>query len=376
MPNPTSTALIGTRKGLFTLTIDRTVDGGSFELSEPTFAGARVTNALADPRDGAMYASLDHGHFGVHLHRSDDGGATWPEIAAPEYPPKPDGLTEVNPMSQQETVWATQLAWIIEPGHADEPGVLWCGTIPGGLFRSHDSGDSWRLVDALWQLPSRLKWFGGGYDDAGIHSVAVDPRGPGRLVVGVSCGGAWRTDDGGATWQVAATGMLSDFLPPEQAGDTDTQDPHRIVRCPAAPDVLWTQHHCGIFKSVDNGDQWTQITEAGPSTFGFAVAVHPDDPDTAWFVPAVSDINRIPVDGKLVVTRTRDGGESFDVLSNGLPQQHAYDLIYRHAFDIDGTGDQLLMGSTTGSLWWTGNGGDEWHEVSANLPPIASVRFC
>jgi hypothetical protein len=175
---------------------------------------------------------------------------------------------------------------------------------------------------------------------------------------------------------VAANGMLSDFLPPEQAGDTDTQDPHRIVRCPAAPDVLWTQHHCGIFKSVDNGDQWTQINEAGPSTFGFAVAVHPDDPDTAWFVPAVSDMNRIPVDGKFVVTRTRDGGESFDVLSKGLPQQHAYDLIYRHAFDIDGSGEQLLMGSTTGSLWWTGDGGDEWHQVSANLPPIASVRFC
>ena len=366
------TALVGTRKGLFTVTLD----AWSASVSEPAFVGAPVTNAMRDPRDGSLYASLDHGHFGVHLHRSDDDGATWTEIAAPEYPPKPEGLSEVNPMSQREREWVTQLGWIIEPGHADEPGVLWCGTIPGGLFRSADRGDSWQLVESLWHLPARQKWFGGGYDEAGVHSICIDPRGPGRMVVGVSCGGAWRTDDGGATWSVAARGMRSNFLPPDLADDPDTQDPHRVVRCPSAPDTLWSQHHCGIFKSVDNGDSWTEVTEAGPSTFGFAVAVHPDDPATAWFVPAVSDEVRVPVDGKLVVTRTRDAGETFEVLTEGLPRDHAYDLVYRHALDIDATGEHLLMGSTTGSLWWTRNGGDIWDQVSANLPPIASVRFC
>ena len=366
-----NTALIGTRKGLFTLT----AGGGRFELSEPAFLGARVTHAVADPRDGALYASLDHGHFGTHLHRSDDGGATWPEIAAPEYPPKPAGVVHLNPMSQQEIEWTTQLAWVIEPGHPDEPGVLWCGTIPGGLFRSDDRGDSWQLVEPLWNLPARDKWFGGGYDDPGIHSIVIDPRGPGRLIVGVSCGGAWRTDDGGATWAVAAQGMRANFVPPELADDPDTQDPHCIVRCAASPDVLWTQHHCGIWRTVDDGDSWTEIPEADPSTFGFAVAVHPQDPDTAWFVPAIGDEVRVPVDGRFVVTRTRDGGETFDVLSEGLPQQHAFDLVYRHGLDIDATGERLLMGSTTGSLWWTGDGGDRWELVTANLPPIHSVRF-
>ncbi|WP_040496466.1 WD40/YVTN/BNR-like repeat-containing protein [Ilumatobacter nonamiensis] len=372
-------ALIGTRKGLFTLALGGASDssgGTDFALSEPSFAGVKVANATLDARDGTMYALLDHGHFGVHLQRSDDGGSTWTEIAAPEYPPKPNGEPDINPMTQNERTWTTELGWILEPGHAEEPNVLWCGTIPGGLFRSDDRGDSWQLVQALWDLPARKKWFGGGYDEAGIHSICVDPRGPGRLVVGVSCGGAWRTDDGGATWSVAAQGMRAVFMPDELANDPDTQDPHRIVRCPTAPDMLWTQHHCGIFRSRDNGDSWTEITEAGPSTFGFAVAVHPTDPDTAWFVPAISDEVRIPVDGKLVVTRTRDGGESFDVLTNGLPQQDAYDLVYRHAFEVDETGEQLLMASTTGSLWWSGNAGDDWHRISANLPPIASVQFC
>lgn len=366
-------ALIGTRKGLFTL--DAGTGGPPTMSGPPEFAGGPVTNVMRDPRDGAQYVSIDHGHFGVHLHRSDDDGASWTEVAAPEYPPKPEGTSEVNPMSQKELEWSTQLGWVIEPGHPDEPGVLWCGTIPGGLFRSGDRGDSWQLVESLWNLPNRQKWFGGGYDDAGIHSICVDPRGPGRLVVGVSCGGAWRTVDGGASWTVAANGMRANFMPPELAGDPDTQDPHRIVRCPSAPDVLWTQHHCGIFRSTDDGDSWSEITDAGPSTFGFAVAVHPDEPDTAWFVPALSDEVRIPVDGRMVVTRTRDGGRTFDVLTDGLPQEHAYDLVYRHALDVDVTGEQLLMGSTTGNLWWSGDGGDSWVTVSTSLPPIASVRF-
>ncbi len=308
---------------------------------------------MRDPRDGAWYVSLDHGHFGVHLHRSDDGGATWIEIAAPEYPPKPADVSEINPMSQKELVWATQLGWVIEPGHPDDPGVLWCGTIPGGLFRSDDRGDSWQLVESFWNLPARQKWFGGGFDDAGVHSISVDPRGAGRLVVGVSCGGAWRTDDGGSTWTVAAHGMRANFVPPDLADDPDTQDPHRIVRCAASPDALWTQHHCGIFRSIDNGTSWSEIGDAGPSTFGFAVAVHPSDPETVWFVPAVSDEVRVPVDGRFVVTRTRDGGASFDVLTEGLPDAPAFDLVHRHGLDIDAEGTRLIMGSTTGNLWWS-----------------------
>jgi hypothetical protein len=173
--------------------------------------------------------------------------------------------------------------------------------------------------------------------------------------------------------------MRADFLPDDLATDPDTQDPHRLSRCTTDPDVIWCQHHCGIFRSADNGDRWEQIFEAGPSTFGFAVAAHPTDPLTAWFVPAISDMVRIPVDGKLVVTRTRDGGKSFDVLDHGLPgaatNDLAYDLVYRHGLDVDGAGRQLLMGSTTGSLWYSADGGDHFQQVSANLPPIASVRW-
>ena len=138
---------------------------------------------------------------------------------------------------------------------------------------------------------------------------------------------------------------------------------------------MWVQHHNGIFRSTDGAASWKEIENVKPSSFGFAVVAHPKDPKTAWFIPGIKDEKRIPVGGKLVVTRTRDGGESFDILDKGLPCEHAYDIVYRHALDIDSTGDVLAFGSTTGSLWISENGGDSWENISTHLPPIYCVRF-
>jgi photosystem II stability/assembly factor-like uncharacterized protein len=147
------------------------------------------------------------------------------------------------------------------------------------------------------------------------------------------------------------------------------------VQCPAHPEHFWVQHHNGIFRSTDGSKSWKEIQNVKPSAFGFAVAVHPSDPETAWFVPAVKDEKRIPVGGRLVVTRTRDGGETFDVLSHGLPQNHAYDLVFRHALDVNETGRRLIFGSTTGAVWVTEDAGDHWQLISAHLPPVHCVRF-
>ncbi len=265
--------------------------------------------------------------------------------------------------------------WAIQPGGADEPGVIWCGTMPGGLFRSADGGDTWELNRPLWDDPRREEWFGGGADHPGLHSICVDPRDSTHVLVGVSCGGVWRTRDGGATWDLAGTGMRAEFMPPERAFDPNVQDPHMLVQCRANPDVLWVQHHNGIFRSTDCGATWQEIADVAPSAFGFAVAVHPRDSDTAWFVPAIKDEKRYPVDGRVVVTRTRDGGRTFETLSRGLPQEHAYDLVYRHALDVDGGGTTLAFGSTTGSAWISEDSGDSWQTVSANLPPVHAIRF-
>ena len=359
---------VGTRKGLFVLT--RVPDGSPpWQVDTVHFLGEPVTMVLPDARDGTLHAALNLGHFGVKMRRSRDGGANWEETPVPAYPPQPVAAPGENPVP-----WALVQVWSLEAGGADEAGVLWAGTIPGGLFRSPDAGDSWELVRSLWNRPERAEWFGGGYDHPGIHSVCVDPRDRRRVTVAVSSGGVWQSLDGGASWACRSTGMRADYMPEARRDDPNVQDPHRLVHSPADPDVMWVQHHCGIYRSGDGAASW-QAIPVQPSSFGFAVAAHPQEAGTAWFVPAVRDSCRVPVDGQLVVTRTRDGGASFETLHAGLPRAHAYDLIYRHGLAVDDSGATLAMGSTTGSLWLSEDGGDNWHCLSSHLPPIYCVRF-
>lgn len=359
-------ALVSTKKGLFELSCDHDV----WSIGNAHFLGDPVTMTLFDRRDGTLYAALNLGHFGIKLHRRDPGGDRWTEIAAPAYPPQPEDC-------KGDVEWKLKLIWSLACGGSDQPGMLWAGTLPGGLFRSPDRGDSWELVQSLWNAPERTEWFGGGYDTPGIHSICIDPRDSDRILVGVSCGGAWVSADGGASWSLSARGMRADYMPPERADEQQTQDPHRIVQCATQPDVFWCQHHNGIWHSTDGGALWQRIKHgaADTSDFGFAVAVHPHNPDCAWFVPATADQQRVPVNAALAVTRTRDGGKSFDVLRSGLPQQHCYDLIYRHSLAVADDGQALLMGSTTGNVWASANGGDDWRQVSGNLPPINGLQF-
>ena len=362
---------IATRKGLFQL--DRNSEG--WKIRRHDFPGENVSMVLHDSRDDTTYAALNHGHFGVKLHRSSDRGENWEECAVPVYPEgakkAPDPFTEnaePKPASLSEI-------WSLEPGGADQPNRLWCGTIPGGLFRSDDRGSSWQLVDSLWDLPERLKWFGGGKDDPGIHSICVHPQNSQNVAIAISCGGVWITEDDGVSWTCKADGLRAEYMPPDLAHDPNIQDAHRMVQSPTQPDHFWIQHHNGVFKTTDGAQSWQEVTGIQPSVFGFAVAVHPHLPDTAWFAPGVKDECRIPVDGKFVIARTTDGGVSSEVLSNGLPGEHSYDIVYRHALDIDETGDCLAVGSTTGNFWITEDGGDSWQTISTNLPPIHCVRF-
>jgi hypothetical protein len=265
--------------------------------------------------------------------------------------------------------------WALEAGGAAEPGRLWCGTIPGGLFRSDDGAASWQLVRGLWDRAERSGWFGGGYDAPGIHSICVDPRDARRLVLAISSGGVWCSSDAGASWEQGAHGMRAAYMSPERAFDPNIQDVHRLVQCAAQPEHFWAQHHNGVFASDAGARRWREIADVPPSAFGFAVAVHPRDPRTAWFVPAIKDERRVPVDGALVVARTRDGGASFEVLREGLPQRECYDLVYRHGLAVDASGERLAFGSTTGGVWTSGDGGDSWQALAARLPPVHAITF-
>jgi hypothetical protein len=349
--------LVATRKGLFLLD-----EAEGWRAGTPAFLGEPVSAVLHDARDGALYAALRLGHFGPKLHRSDDGGATWTELACPAFPPDPAAPDAP----------AVDMVWTLVAAGPDTPGRLLAGTLPAALFESDDRGETWRLNDALHAVPERAAWQGGGYDHAGLHTILLHPADSRRITLAISTGGVWRSEDDGASWRLTGRGLRADYMPPERAFELVAQDVHRLAASPAAPDIVWCQHHCGIFRSDDGGESFAAVP-AAPSGFGFGVVAHPSDPETAWFVPAVKDELRVPVDGRLVVTRTGAGGVA--PVGEGLPEAGCFDLIYRHALAVDGTGERLAIGSTTGNLWLGEAGGARWRPLSAHLPPIAAVAF-
>lgn len=359
-PSPTDRAWVATRKGLFEL---RRAPAGSWRIERVSFLGEPVSAVLPPDAQGRMLAALNLGHFGVKLHASADAGATWAETTTPAFPPQPEGAAG--------PAWNLVQVWVMERAG----GRVLAGTLPGGLFVSDDGGASWELNRPLWDEPGRAEWFGGGYDVPGIHSICPHPQRPDEWLLAVSCGGVWHTADAGAHWALRCRGMRAAYMPPERAEDPQVQDPHRIERCAAVPEVLWCQHHNGIWRSADGGLQWQEVTSAPLSNFGFAVAAHPADPLTAWFVPGVADQQRVPVGAALAVQRTRDGGRSMEVWREGLPQTHCYDLVYRHGLAVAADGQHLLMASTTGRLWASRDGGQTWASTLAHLPPVYAVRF-
>ncbi len=350
-------ALIATRKGLFSLSDDST-------LSLLAFEGVPVSMLLTSDQHDVWYAALDHGHFGVKLHRSDDAGHCWNEVSTPAYPKVDD----------TEEGASLELIWSLEYASVEDPLTLWAGTIPGGLFYSTDGGESWSLNESLWTLKNEQQWFGGGYNSPGIHSICVDADNKNKITVGVSVAGVYVTTNGGNSWENKSLGMRAEYMPPDKQFNAVGQDPHKLEVSTADSNRLWVQHHNGIFISSDASENWTEIKNVKPSVFGFALSVHPQDTDTAWFVPAIKDECRIPLDAKLVVTRTRDAGATFETLSNGLPV-NSYDLVYRHGLDIDSSGEKLLMGSTTGNVWMSNDQGDNWKTLSNYLPPVYAVKF-
>lgn len=390
------TILLGTRKG--TVILDRQAPG--WRARPILHAGIPVCYATRDPRDGTLWASLDHGHWGPKLSRSRDGGETWEDISSLKYPegarhiaqvmPTPDFDPEA-PAGKPEYADATVYKiWHIAFGGANQPGRLYAGTIPGGLFISDDDGDTWALNRPLWNHESRggdlfageatseNHWGGTpasidyGVFEPGIHSIIVDPRDPDHLYVAVSSAGVLESTDGGQTWIGRNRGMLMDYLPnPESEWD---HDPHFVTHCPGQPDHLWQQNHCGVFYSNDGAQSWEKVSDPEVGVhFGFPVAVDDRDGRTAWVVPGRSDAQRMTIDGGLFVARTEDGGRSWQALRNGLPQENAHDIVLRHALDV--AGDILCFGSTTGNAYLSEDRGETWQCLGNNFPPIYSVRF-
>ncbi len=350
--------LLGTRKGLLVYQYHH----NKWHLRDVFFEGIPVTLAHFDPIKKTWWALLDHGHWGCKVHRSMNG-KDWEELPAPIYPE--------NAFAKEGVRASTRLLWAFASDPSSD--AIWMGTEPGGLFKSESNGRDFILNQALWNHPSRMEhWFGGGRDYAAIHSILLHPDNPNNILVGISCAGVFESTDAGLHWRPINNGLKADFLPNPNA--EVGQDPHLLVRCQAKPDVLWQQNHCGIFRSTNGGRNWEEVSETnGPAKFGFAIAADAEDPDVAFVVPAVSDENRIAVGKELIVCRTRDGGKTWDRLQNGLPKGPSFDIVYRHALDLNR--EWVAFGTTTGNVYVSSNSGEEWTCLSNHLPMVNSLEF-
>jgi photosystem II stability/assembly factor-like uncharacterized protein len=259
-------------------------------------------------------------------------------------------------------------------GHPDEPDTLYCGVEPAALFKSTDAGASWSLVKGLYDHPHRSQWMPGG-GGLCLHTVLPDPTNSKRLYVAISTGGVYRTDDGGENWQPRNNGVRAQFLPPDQQYPEWGQCVHKIVSHPSNPKRMFLQNHWGLYRSDDGGDSWTDIANGVPSDFGFAMEVDPNDADTVFIVPLESDEFRCTPEGKLRVYRTRNGGESWEPLSNGLPQENALETVLRDAMsadEIQPTG--MYFGTRNGKLFGSSDAGDSWNAILDSLPPVVCVK--
>jgi photosystem II stability/assembly factor-like uncharacterized protein len=335
--------IVGTKKGLFLLDSDP-ADG--VEIKTRAFAGEPVDFATRDPRTGRLLATVTSPFYGPKIfYTDDDPGGEW---AQAEGVALPDGGDH-----------ALERIWVIARGEAD--GTLYAGGDPGVLFESHDGGASWQ--------PG-----GGGLC---LHSICTWPGDPDRLAVAVSAAGMWLTEDGGRTWRRGNGGLNPGYLPAEALKDENAgRCVHHVERAPKQPDRMFMQFHGGVYRSDDAGESWTDIGGGGlPSDFGFPLAVDPADPDCAYVIPLVADMDRVTPDGRVRVYETRNAGASWAALGDGLPAEHAYLTVLRQAFSRAGQGDelQLYFGATSGDLFGSGNAGATWTTIATRLPPVFSV---
>lgn len=350
--------LAGTRKGLV-LARKR---AGTWE-TEPLQLPMQAVYAVGIDTRGTtprLFAGATSEHWGPTVVHSDDFGRSWqePHRAPVAFPERTD--TSLGRV------------WQIQPGSADQPGVVYAGTEPSALFRSEDGGQTFTLNEALWDHPHRPEW-GAGFGGQALHTIVPHPQDPDRMLVAMSTGGVYRTTDGGQSWNPANGGIKCTFLPEGSQYPEFGQCVHKVAPDPGDPDKLYLQNHNGVYRTEDWGLTWTEAKNGLPGEFGFSVAAEKRRPGRAYLFPLTSDEFRFAPDFRRRVYRTEDGGQAWQELSEGLPVEDFYSIVLRDALCTDdGDPAGAYFGTRTGELYACAD--DRWTMVAAGLPDVLSVR--
>ena len=360
--------LVGTRKGAFVLTSDE--GRRRWQVDGPHFAGWEVYHVKASSVDpDRMWASQSSGWFGQVVQRSNDGGRTWAPVG--------NDFTYASVPGTHQTYdgtprpWEFTRVWHLEPSPHDRD-TVYAGVEDAALFRSTDGGDSWHELAGLREHGTGSQWQPGAGGMC-LHTVLLDPTDPQRLFGAISAAGAFRSDDGGASWQAVNQGLRSEGIPDPQAEVGHCV--HHLAMHAARPQTLFMQKHWDVLRSDDGGGSWREVSGDLPSDFGFPIEVHAHEPETVYVVPILSDSLHYPPDGRLRVYRSRTGGGEWEPLTRGLPQEHCYVNVLRDAMAVDRLDDcGIYIGTTGGQVYCSPDGGDSWSAIVRDLPPVLSVE--
>ena len=360
--------LVGTRKGGFVLTSDGTRE--RWDVSGPHFGGWELYHMKGSPADpNRIYASQSSGWFGQVIQRSNDGGTTWEPVGNQfAY----DGETGTHQWYDGTPhPWEFKRVWHLEPSLTD-PDVVFAGVEDAGLFRTSDGGKSWHELPGLRRHGSGSKWAPGA-GGLCLHTILLDPTNEKRMFIAISSAGAFRTEDGGQTWTPINKGLHSQYIPDPAAEVGHCV--HRIGMHRSRPNVLFMQKHWDVLRSDNGGDLWTEVSGNLPSDFGFVLDVHAHEPETIYVVPIKSDSEHYPPDGRLRVYRSRTGGNEWEALTKGLPQENCYVNVLRDAMSIDSLDPcGVYFGTTGGQVYGSADAGDSWTPIVRDLPAVLSVE--
>jgi photosystem II stability/assembly factor-like uncharacterized protein len=383
--------LVGTRKGAFILTSDGKRQ--RWDIAGPHFAGWEMYHLKGSPVDpNRIYASQSSGWFGQIIQRSDDGGKTWHQPGTPAGEPTttPEGMPKAEsnkfvydtsaqtgkPLTTHQWYdgtqhpWEFKRVWHLEPSLSD-PDTVYAGVEDAALFRSSDGGKNWHELAGL--RDAKGSQWAPGAGGLGLHTIIIDPSNHNRLFIAISSAGAFRTDDAGKTWKPINRGLHSLYIPNPTAEIGHCV--HRIAMHRSRPNVLFMQKHWDVLRTDDAGESWREVSGNLPTDFGFVIDVHAHEPETIYVIPIKSDAEHFVPDGKLRVYRSRSGGQEWEPLTKGLPQENCYVNVLRDAMSVD-TLDPcgLYFGTSGGQVYASANAGDSWTPIVRDLPPVLSVE--
>jgi len=360
--------LVGTKKGAFILNSDG--KRRDWQVAGPFFAGWEIYHLKGSPADpNRLYASQSSGWFGQTMQRSNDGGVTWAPVGNQfTY----DGVPGTHQWYDGTAhPWEFKRVWHLEPSLTD-PEHVFAGVEDAALFQSKDGGVTWEELSGLRKNETGPQWQPGAGGMC-LHTILLDPTAPGRIYIAISAAGAFRTDDGGQSWKPINKGLVSGMMPNPTAEVGHCV--HHVAMHPARPHVLFMQKHWDVMRSDDAGESWTEVSGNLPTDFGFVVDVHAHQPETVYVVPIKSDSEHFPLEGKLRVYRSRTGGNEWEPLTKGLPQQDCYVNVLRDAMAVDRLDEcGVYFGTTGGQVYASADAGDNWTPIVRDLPAVLSVE--